>query len=81
MESALQSEITSHAAVKAQHSILLDTLASLLADVQHQHSGTWPPLHGDVACDGGRLYKKYAALSLTCVTCVSSVAVEHLALS
>lgn len=38
MEAALQQEVTAHAAAKAHHGLLQDCVASLLIDVQEQHS-------------------------------------------
>jgi hypothetical protein len=42
LESALQHEVTAHAAVRAHHGLLQECLAKLVAAVQQQHTGRIP---------------------------------------
>lgn len=46
MESALQHEVTAHAAVRAHHGLLQECLNNLVANLQQQHTGRQQHLVG-----------------------------------
>jgi hypothetical protein len=48
MESALQQEVTAHAAVKAHQGLLQECLVSLVTDLQQQHEGALTGTHNAV---------------------------------